>query len=385
MIMLTLPKIGVSGHPLIGIPPTGYGAVEKILYERAKLLAEKGYKIHIISRPQSSLGSFVNQKLRHPFGGIPSFNANPNLSFHYCSFPRYSIYYSMMKLRQDLFYRYVATEARNASLDLLHTSYPPYTKRLRKLLPISLKIVTEITTSIDEEFTKKLGKLAEASDLILTVSDFVGQFVKSVIDKPVETLYNAVDTDAYYPAKEGKKNIIVCSSKVMRWKGQHVLLEALSHIDLATWTVNFVGPPVETEYYEECVKKARSISKNIHFLGFIPECDLRKLYGKAAIFVCPSIGFEAFGVVNIEAMSSGCAVIGTQNGGIPEIIEDGKNGVLVTPNDPLPLAEGLIRLMDDEVLRRRLGENARRSVLKRFTYRGHVEDLIKIYKKHGML
>jgi glycosyltransferase involved in cell wall biosynthesis len=378
-------RIGFSAHPLIAIPPVGYGAVERILYDRACLLAEKGLQIHLLSRPRTFRPSFFYPNFLSPRDTRHTVSKD-NLFFHYCSVQRYVFYDLSLRIGKDTFYEYISREAKKNFLNTLHVAYPNYTSQLKNLLGNSVKIVTEIHTSIDEKHTVSLFELSRASDLILTVSDFVGSFAHSLTDKPVETLYNAVDSNLFRPDRSGiKNNIIVCSSKFMYWKGQHVLLEALKKIDLTGWQVFFTGPPAEPSYFYKCVEMGRSISKNIHFLGFIRLDDLVKLYAKAAIFVCPSIGFEAFGLVNIEAMSCGCAVIASRIGGIPEIVENDKIGILIKPNDASSLANSLNLLMSDLEIRKKLGENARMRVLAKFTYRHHVDNLINIYKKHGLI
>jgi glycosyltransferase involved in cell wall biosynthesis len=376
-------KIGFSGHPLIAIPPFGYGAVEKILFKRAWLLAKKGFETHVISRPPSSRSSLFDLNLSGLIRkGFPS---KHNLFSHYCPFPKYVFYYFSMRFGKDTFYQYLASEAKNSSINLFHTSYPPYTTGLSSALLGSVKIVTEITTSHDEEFIRNLATASNDADLILCVSDFIKQRVKLYTRKPVETLYNATDPNLYLPDKKGKEKIILCTSKIMRLKGLHVLLEALSQINLNDWKVYIAGSVVDPQYYKSCIKKARAVSRNIKFLGFLFEKDLVPLYRKAAIFVCPSIGTEAFGVVNIEAMSSGCAVIASKTGGIPEIIRNKESGILVERNNPIALADAVSLLINDEHLRQELGQKARRRVLEKFTYERHVQNLIEIYSKYDLL
>jgi glycosyltransferase involved in cell wall biosynthesis len=379
-------KIGFSGHPLIAIPPPGYGAAEKMMYERACALADMGYPIHVFSRPPSSRSSLFDPKLslllRKPTN-LPTCN---NLFFHYCSLPKYSLYYLLLKLGRDVFYKYIASEAKKNSVDLLHSCYPVYTNRLRTLLGDNVKIATEITTYVEEESFNQQVESAESSDLILAVSDFIGNCVKQLTHKPVETLYNAVDPNIFnFNPADVKEKIIVCSGKILKWKGQIVLLEALENVDIKDWRIYFVGPIADVEYYRLCLKKTEKFSKKIRFLGLLGTKDLAELYRKSAIFVCPSVGFEAFGIVNIEAMASGCAVIASKSGGIPEIIENEKTGILFDRYDSIALSVALRKLMNDEPMRRKLGENARRKVLSDFTYAKHSENLINIYKKYSLI
>jgi glycosyltransferase involved in cell wall biosynthesis len=83
------------------------------------------------------------------------------------------------------------------------------------------------------------------------------------------------------------------------------------------------------------------------------------------VFVLPS-RFETFGIVILEAMAFRKPVVATTAGGMPEIIENGKNGILVTPDDPDALAESVIKLLTDEALQLRLGENGYATARERF-------------------
>ena len=100
------------------------------------------------------------------------------------------------------------------------------------------------------------------------------------------------------------------------------------------------------------------------FLGF--RSDMDSVYRTLDVAVDAAWN-EAFGMVVVEPMIHRKAVIGTRAGGIPEIIEDGRSGLLVPPRDPEELARAIQRLVDDPALRQRLGEEARRRVQERFT------------------
>jgi len=103
----------------------------------------------------------------------------------------------------------------------------------------------------------------------------------------------------------------------------------------------------------EALCRAEGVATHFRFLDWQPQADLARLYAQADVFVMPSL-MEAFGVVFLEAMAAGLPVIGTRVGGIPELIEDGRNGLLVEPADPVGLAEALQRLLHDRALQDRL-------------------------------
>lgn len=97
-------------------------------------------------------------------------------------------------------------------------------------------------------------------------------------------------------------------------------------------------------------------------LGLLPHGAVLAAWSRCALGVVPSITPDAFPTVALEAMSAGVAVLASRVGGLPEAVLDGETGVLVAPGDPAALAQALDRLMDDPVLRERLGAAGRERV-----------------------
>lgn len=128
--------------------------------------------------------------------------------------------------------------------------------------------------------------------------------------------------------------------------------------------------------YEESIRNIL-YDKPVRFMGNVARKDMKKVYGSADIFVCPSIWEEPFGIVNIEAMSAGLPVIASAVGGIPEIVNEDV-GRLVTPNDVEALNRTIIELLKNDELRSRLAENALKWS-KKFTWEITHETIAKIY------
>ena len=100
----------------------------------------------------------------------------------------------------------------------------------------------------------------------------------------------------------------------------------------------------------------------------ISDDELACLYAEAQVAVVPSL-YEGFSLPAIEAMACGVPLVATTGGALPEVVgEDGATGLLVTPDDPEALAQGVRRILDDAALATRLGDGGRRRVLGRFTW-----------------
>jgi phosphatidylinositol alpha-1,6-mannosyltransferase len=120
----------------------------------------------------------------------------------------------------------------------------------------------------------------------------------------------------------------------------------------------------------------------VAFLGFVPDEELPALYNAADLYVGVSryhdLLAEGFGISLVEASASGIAVVGGRSGGVPDAVRDGETGMLVDPEDPAAVAAGIIGLLGDEALRRRMGAAGRRAVESFYNWDRVSRDLIGI-------
>ncbi|MDX1467071.1 MAG: glycosyltransferase family 4 protein [Halomonas sp.] len=169
-------------------------------------------------------------------------------------------------------------------------------------------------------------------------------------------------------------------------QGQRVWIEALAWLaeqrpDLA-WQGLLVGGLTAAEGSSEAFVaelrervRALGLEGRIAFVGF--RRDLPRLF-EAMDIVCVPSRNEAFGLTVIEAMAAGKAVVGSDSGALPELIEPA-TGRLAAPDDPAAWGRALAELADDAVLREALGEAARRRVERDFTLERHVTGLVAAY------
>lgn len=161
-------------------------------------------------------------------------------------------------------------------------------------------------------------------------------------------------------------------------KGQDVLLRAFADIYRAfpqTYLLFSGEPPPEKQGYDLTLKALAEdlgIYDRVIFAGF--QQDIASVY--AALDVCVLASKEeAFGLVLLEAMALGVPIIATAAGGVPEIIMDGVNGLLMPPGDVRALSEALVHLIRGEDLRKNIGANGRRIVQDKFNLHDHLEAL----------
>ena len=127
--------------------------------------------------------------------------------------------------------------------------------------------------------------------------------------------------------------------------------------------------------------RSRGVAERLHAVGHLEdERWITAAYREARLTVLPS-EYEAFGLVLLESLAQGTPVIASRVGGIPEVIEDGKSGLLVPPKSPADLASAIGRLWNDPALAQRLGEYGRTEVVPRFTWDALADRLDRIYRR----
>ena len=136
---------------------------------------------------------------------------------------------------------------------------------------------------------------------------------------------------------------------------------------------------------ESIMELARSlrVAHALRCPGWVNGVMKESLLRESDVFVLPSY-FEALPVALLEAMARGVPVIATRVGGIPDVIDDGVNGLLVDPGRPEPLARAIIAMLTDDALRSRLREAARTHVRKRYSTEAIIEDLGMLYRELGI-
>lgn len=145
-------------------------------------------------------------------------------------------------------------------------------------------------------------------------------------------------------------------------KGHSVLFEALQQAD--NWVALLAGDGPYRAAYEAEVQ-ARGLAERVHFLGY--RSDIADLMASVDCVVLPSVA-EAFGLVLVEALYLGAPVVASAVGGVPEIVMDGVDGLLVPPGEPRALARALELLATDAGLRERLAGAGRERVAREFAF-----------------
>ena len=163
-------------------------------------------------------------------------------------------------------------------------------------------------------------------------------------------------------------------------KGLDVLLRALALVgdSLPGLTVDVVGGG-DQERALRALSKELGLQGVVTFHGAISGADLEGFYRGASALVVPSRCMETGPLVALEAMAHGVPVVGSERGGLAELVQPGRNGLLFRPEDPSDLAEAISRLIGDGALRRSLSEGGLRLARERYSTEAHMERLEETY------
>lgn len=223
------------------------------------------------------------------------------------------------------------------------------------------------------EFRLLARYLASEVDLVLPVSHFLKRELEWAGNDPdnLTVVPSGVDTRIFRPMNpEGSDRVrVLYVGRFSRGKGMRELLQAVDRLRGSRMSLSMIGGSAQDDYYNGVVRGVREmgLDDRVRILSPVSHSDLPSMYASHDIVVLPSI-MEALGKVLLEAMACGRPVISTLAGGVPDVVEHGKNGLLVPPGDVEKLSDALETLIRDEHARRRMGKRARRRAL-RFDWR----------------
>ncbi|WP_251095899.1 glycogen synthase [Streptomyces sp. Caat 7-52] len=225
----------------------------------------------------------------------------------------------------------------------------------------------------------------EAADAVIAVS---GAMREDVLDcypaldpARVHVIRNGIDTRLYRPAHgtdaltrhgiDPARPYVLFVGRITRQKGVPQLLRAVRDIDPGVQVVLCAGAPdtpeIEREFRELFEELRRARAGVLWIPQLLPRPEVIQLLTHAAVFACPSV-YEPLGIVNLEAMACGTPVVASRVGGIPEVVKDGRTGLLVDVDDDFvaALARALDTVLADPEAARRMGEAGRARAVREF-------------------
>ena len=207
------------------------------------------------------------------------------------------------------------------------------------------------------------------------LSNKLFQIYKSVDPEHFSSVFKSRQSNNF----SGSNTIILVGSNLQR-KGIQTLISAAPGLIREIPDIRFriIGnDPSTPKLIQQCRKL--NVETHFYFEGQQSRSQINEAFSEGGVLILPSLT-EAFGVVILEAMASGLPVIGTNVGGIPEIIQTGTNGLLIPPNNPEALSKAVIMLLNDLDLRQKFAK-AGLETAKKFSLEVMMDKTYNIYQK----
>ncbi|HBS2774563.1 TPA: glycosyltransferase, partial [Klebsiella quasipneumoniae subsp. similipneumoniae] len=187
--------------------------------------------------------------------------------------------------------------------------------------------------------------------------------------------------------KSEEQQVILHVARLVEKKGTAILISALKRIidKIGDYKLVIIGDgPLNIDLKKQVI--SLGLEKNVLFLGAQDHNTVMQWMRKATMFVLPSItastgDAEGLGMVLLEAGATGIPIIGTNHGGIPEVIREGYNGFLIEERDVDSLAERILFLIENSTTRYDMGINARNYVSRYFNIEVQTQKLEQVYKE----
>jgi N-acetyl-alpha-D-glucosaminyl L-malate synthase BshA len=366
-------KIGITCYPTYG----GSGAVAT---ELGIALAQRGHEVHFVTYKQ-------------PFR-LPTFL--PRVYFHEVDVGRYPLFeFPPYDLALAVRMHEVV---RDHGLDLLHCHYAiPHatsawiTKEMLRKEGSDITVVTtlhgtDITIVGQDPSFHSITKFSiEKSDSLTAVSNFLRRETASAFGctaHRIEVIPNFIDPDLYSreryqgrlrPQFDGHRRVLMHISNFRPVKRVRDIVRIFAKVNRAVESVLVMVGDGPDRHDAEMEARELGVEKLVHFLGKIE--SVAPLLAAADLFLLPT-DVESFGLSALEALASGTPVIGTNVGGLPEVVRDGETGILCGVGDVDGMAEAAVALLRDDSRWRSMSAIAAEDARARFA----MDDIVQRYE-----
>lgn len=386
-----------------------WGGVGTYCVELARMLSSI-IDLHVITIGREKRGELVysEEKIRHLF--------DDKISVHFLAVSPVDDTFLYNAKMQFSTRRKLTGLVREQGLDLVHTNFPHMPDlllKLRRKLPFHSLTTVHTTIAGQKEgilssknsflqmdFSEKstillYGGLRVAEELYLRKSEnfvTVSNWMKSQVQQTwpfmadTRVIHNGVDPEKFSPkARTGflseiSDPIVLFSSRLTVAKGLNTVIHAMPKVlkeNKAHFVFAGAGPK---ETWIHLLDKLKIDKRCYTFSGYVDYQLLPSLYAMADVFLVPSL-YENLPIRILEAMACECSVVASNICAVPEAVKDGENGILINPNDADGLSRAISMLLEDKDYRKRLGRNARRTVVENFSLKTLAKEMVTTYQE----
>ncbi len=342
------------------ISSSNIGGAENYVVNLSKKLMERGHEVFIIASNNKSFKEFLKKN------GLAYITVNMVVKFNLLSILK------------------IAAFARKNGIDIIHTNL----SKANFMGAIAAKIINIPSISTAHGLNKKTQYIF--SDKIICVSravmdNLVSQGMNS---EKLFKIYNGIDIKKFDPDNLKQKDIlnndvdlnIGIIARLSPEKGVNFFIAAAVLILKETNKIKFFVAGTGKQKDELIgLSKDLGIESFVHFLGFVEE-KMTSFLNELDILIFPSIK-EGMPLSLLEVMAMKKAVIVSKAGGMPEVVEDGKNGFVVDIGDTIAIKNAVMRFLEDRQLVLKMGEEARKTILGNFTVDLMTSNVEKLYER----
>jgi spore coat protein SA len=394
------PLLTIVVPELLPVPPTLGGAVEQWVHETTQRMDPQSFDIRICSRP-------TEQSSPH---GIRNLHVRWTMVERWCE-----------ALKQRLSWRnpmrYVAKiigvsaygvramrMARDSDIVCIHNE-PNLLLFLNKQPGQRVVLHMHNDHLTHPAFRWLYRSQLNKVDTVICVSDYIRQCAVRHFPEHAhrfEVLVNATAPDVFRPyghearqaladvlPPDDGRPLLLYVGRLVPEKGVDVLIRAFAELKqrqpsarLVIAGASFFAGSIQSPFQAELIRLAQPFKDDIIFTGYLPHAQLKYLYAVADVIAFPPVWGEPCGLVMLESMASGVCLVATSVGGIPEVMEHQRTGLLVPAGDSHALADALDQALSSATLRETFGQAAREKILAGYTWAHLLQRLPALLKGH---
>ena len=355
---------------LTSVFPPHVGGVESHVYELTRALVAAGHEVDVVS------GS--TEEAEKPFG----------FPVHRPKFIRAQMFYDWQ------LGRWLKNLHRGRAFDIAHVH------GLKPSIGVKALAIPAVFTNHTSGFLKRLDKSAHSKKRslqriahfqeIIAPSEELCEASRSIgYHGPVSFIPNGVDVERFVTGRSAlraqwgipeERTTIVMARRLHEKNGVRYFAEAVALLKDENVHIVVAGDGDERTNVERIIREA-GMSERVTMLGAVNNNDMPDIYRACDISVLPSL-MEATSITGLESMACGLALVGTNVGGIPALIEDGKTGFLVPPREPKQMAEKLRVLIADAARCKQMGAAAREKAVREFSWPVIAAKTVEVYQRY---
>lgn len=375
-------------------PETGWGGIGSYVHEMAAALAIRGHYIVVLSRALERESDEVN-------GGLHVYRILPRKGLgsvrFFWRFQRFwdGYRYAVAKKLDEIVreHRIDIIEAPEARGE---TCYYQLTRHRRPAVVVKLHTPRWLVDKLARNSPALWNRFEYfAEKMTIQKADVVYSCSRALLDAGKEffpkrdyaVVHNPIALSQGLPPKEDDGKTVLFVGRLEWRKGVQVfgkvIPQVLERIKGARFV--FLGPDSSwhggdslKEFIVDQIPE--EMKGSLIFAGGVSRQDVLDHLRRAAVCVLPSL-WENFPYTCLEAMACGCSVVGSRNGGMAEMIEDGVSGILIDPEKPEGISDAIVMLLNDGNLRKRMGESAVARISELFLTDRIVDQTLEIYRR----